>query len=90
MYGAGLTIINTTGGIILKAESTSNRKTRNQVDSWGCYITFKNSELTLFLFKSTAGIEMEKIFRERRFSDQYNLEFILRVSRPDPITNAMV
>jgi hypothetical protein len=40
---------------------------------WGCHLTDKNSGPELFLSKRTAGTEVEKRPRERRFSDRPKL-----------------
>ena len=50
----------------------------------------ESNRTILFLSKSTAGREMEKILREKRSIEQQNLGSILSVSRPATITNAMV
>ena len=58
--------------------STSSRKTGNQVEGWGCHPTAKNSDPELLLSKKTAGIKMKKRLKERRSSDQHNVESISR------------
>ena len=52
-------------------ESTSSRQSERQVEGWSWHTTVKDTYL--FLSKRTAGTEMEKRLRERRFSDQPNL-----------------
>jgi hypothetical protein len=42
----------------------SNKKTRHQVDGWGCHHIVKNADLELFLSKQTAGTKMEKRLKE--------------------------
>jgi hypothetical protein len=59
-------------------EPTSNRKTRYQVEGWGCNPTVKNSDPELFLYKRPAGAKIEKRLRENSSSDWPNLESILR------------
>jgi hypothetical protein len=72
-------------------ESISNRKTRNQVEGWGCHTTLKNSDPELFLFKITSGTKLKKRLRERRSSDRPKLGFNSgEAPRPDTITHAMV
>jgi hypothetical protein len=50
-------------------ESICSRKTKHQVEEWGCHLTVKISVPELFLSKRTAGTKMENKLRERRFSD---------------------
>jgi hypothetical protein len=59
-------------------EFISSRKTGNQMEGWGCHPTVKNSDPELFLSKRIAGTKMEMILKERRSSDQPNLESISR------------
>jgi hypothetical protein len=47
-------------------ESTSRRKTGNQVEAWGYYPTIKNSDPELFLSKTSAVTNMVKKVRERQ------------------------
>jgi len=54
-------------------ESTFSKKTGNQVEGWGCYLSFKNSDPELFLSKRTTRTKMEKGLRESRASDWPNL-----------------
>jgi hypothetical protein len=51
-------------------EFTSSRKTRHQMEGWGCHHTVKHSDPELFMSKRTAGTKMEKRLRERRPSDR--------------------
>jgi hypothetical protein len=50
-------------------ESISNRKTRHQVERWGCNSTVKNSDPELCLSERTVGTKMGKSIKERRVSD---------------------
>jgi hypothetical protein len=59
-------------------EFTSSRKTRYQVEGWGCHPMVKNTNSELFLSKGTAGTKIEKRLRERRSSDWSNPGFISR------------
>jgi hypothetical protein len=51
-------------------KSTSNKRTGNQVERWGCHPSVKNSDPELSLSERTAGMEMEKSLRKRRSSDR--------------------
>ena len=59
-------------------ESTSSISIGHQVEQWGCHPTVKNSDPELFLSKRNSGTKMEKRGRERRPSDQLNLDSISR------------
>ena len=61
-----------------RGNSISSRKTGHQVEQWGCHPTVKNSDPELFLSKRNSGTKMEKRGRERRPSDQLNLDSISR------------
>jgi hypothetical protein len=50
-------------------EPTSSRKTRNQVRD-GFPSHSQNSDPQLFLSERSAGMEMERSLRKRRFSDR--------------------
>ena len=50
-------------------ESTSSRKTRDQVEGLDCHPTVKNFDSELFLSKRTSGTKTEKRLRDRRSSD---------------------
>jgi hypothetical protein len=55
-------------------ESTSSRKTGNQVEGWGCHPTVKHSDSEMFLSERTAGPKMEKSLRKRRSNGRPKLE----------------
>jgi hypothetical protein len=53
-------------GVKKLVESTSSRKTGNQLEGRDCHPTVKNSGPELFLSKRTTGTKMEKRLKERR------------------------
>jgi hypothetical protein len=72
-------------------ESNSSRKTRHQVEGWGCHPTVKNIVPELFLSKRTAGTKMEKRLRKRRSRTSPNWDPSQgEGSRPDTITDAVM
>jgi hypothetical protein len=72
-------------------EFTFSRKTRHQVEEWGCHPTVKNSHPELFCLKELQRQKMEKSLRKRRSSDRPKLSSSLgEAPRPNTVTDAMV
>lgn len=67
----------------------SNKKTRHQVDGWGCHHIVKNADLELFLSKQTAGTKMEKRLKEGGPMTLIIESHLIEVHK-GPITGAMV
>jgi len=55
-------------------ESTSSRKTGNQVEGWACQPTVQNSDPKLSLSKGTAVTKTERRQKERSSSNQSKCE----------------
>ena len=71
-------------------DSTSSKNTGHHVKGWGCHSTIKNSDLELSLSKRTAGTKLKKRPKERRSSDNPNLESHAEAPRPGTVSDAVV
>jgi hypothetical protein len=59
-------------------ESTYNRKTEYQLESWSCHHTVNKSDPELFLTKRNAGTKIENNLREMRSNNRTKLGSISR------------
>jgi hypothetical protein len=72
-------------------ETTSSGQIWPTMERWSHPLIFKNFDPELFLSKGNAGTKVEQRMKEKPYSDQSNLGFILCAgTKPDIITYGML